>query len=234
MTEQEFLIELEKLNIRLTETQKDQLNQYFELLINWNQKINLTSIVNKNEVYLKHYYDSATIVKIIDLNKPYSLCDIGSGAGFPGMILKILFPNLKITLVDSLKKRIVFLQEVIHELNLKDIQAVHSRAEEYAKEHIEKFDIVTARAVAHLNILLELAIPMIKNQGYFIAMKANVEEELKESKNALKILNSKINDKIEFILPIENSKRTLIKIEKLKTCPGKYPRKYSDIKKNRL
>lgn len=234
MTEQEFLIELEKLNIKLTKLQKEQLHQYFELLINWNQKINLTSIVDKKEVYLKHYYDSATIVKIIDLNRPYSLCDIGSGAGFPGIILKILFPNLKITLVDALNKRIIFLQEVIRELNLKDIQAIHSRAEEYAKKNLEKFDIVTARAVAHLNILLELSIPMLKKQGYFIAMKANVEEEIKESQNALKVLNSKICNKIEFTLPIEGSKRTLIKIEKLKSCPGKYPRKYSDIKKKRL
>lgn len=234
MTEKELIIKLKEFNIKLSEKKINQLNKYYNLLIQWNQKMNLTAITKKEEVYLKHFYDSASICKIIDLNQVDNLCDIGSGAGFPGIVLKILFPKLNITLVDSLNKRVIFLNKVIEDLELDNIEAIHVRVEEYAKENYEKYDIVTARAVAHLSVLLEYSLPMVRKNKYFIAMKSSIEEELNESKNALKILNGKI-DKIEkFFLPRENSSRVLVRIIKTKSCPGKYPRKYSDIKKKRL
>ncbi len=156
MTISEFIEELKKLNIEPTEEQLNQLNKYYELIVEYNKVMNLTGITEKEQVCLKHFYDSLTIAKVIDLNKEETLCDIGTGAGFPGIVLKILFPNLKITLIDSLNKRIEFLKIVIKELNLNNIEAIHTRAEEYAKDNIEKFDVVTSRAVAPLNILLEL------------------------------------------------------------------------------
>lgn len=234
MNQNKFIEELKNLSIELTEHQLIQLEKYYELLVEWNKKMNLTGIIEKEQIYLKHFYDSLTITKIIDLTKESNLCDLGTGAGFPGLVLKIIFPNLKITLVDSLNKRLEFLKEVIKELHLKNIEVIHARAEEYALTNKEKYDVVTARAVAHLSILLEYAIPMIKLNKYFIAMKANINNELEESENALKLLNAKIDKIIEFKLPIEESNRTLIKIEKLKTTSDKYPRKNSEIKKNKL
>ena len=234
MNQNSFIEELKKINIELTQKQLDQLERYYELLVEWNEKINLTNITEKEQVYLKHFYDSLTISKVIDFNNIDNLCDIGTGAGFPGLVLKIIFPNLKVTLVDSLNKRINFLNEVINELNLNEITTVHSRAEEFAKQNIEKFDIVTARAVAHLSILLEYSIPMVKINKYFVAMKGIISEELEESKNSLKILNSKIIQIEKFKLPIEESNRTIIKIEKMDKTNKKYPRKNSDIKKKRL
>ena len=234
MNQNSFIEELKKINIELTQKQLDQLERYYELLVEWNEKINLTNITEKEQVYLKHFYDSLTISKVIDFNNIDNLCDIGTGAGFPGLVLKIVFPNLKVTLVDSLNKRINFLNEVINELNLNEITTVHSRAEEFAKQNIEKFDIVTARAVAHLSILLEYSIPMVKINKYFVAMKGIISEELEESKNSLKILNSKIIQIEKFKLPIEESNRTIIKIEKMDKTNKKYPRKNSDIKKKRL
>lgn len=234
MFKEEFISELEKLNIILTKKQLQQLDLYYMLLKEWNEKINLTAIIEENQVYLKHFYDSITLSKVIDLNRTISLCDIGTGAGFPGIVLKIVFPSLKITLVDSLNKRINFLNLVIEKLELKDIIAVHGRMEEYAKNHIEEFDIVTARAVSHLSNLLEYGSIACKIDGNLIFMKSEVEEELKEAKNAIKVLNLKI-DKVEtFLLPFEQSKRTIVSIKKVSKTPNKYPRKFSEIKKNRL
>ena len=229
-----FKEELEKININITDEQLNQLEKYYDLLVEWNNKINLTNIIEKDQVYLKHFYDSLTMNKIIDLNEIESLCDIGTGAGFPGLVLKIVFPNLKVTLVDSLNKRIIFLKEVIERLELNNIEVYHARAEEFAKNNIEKFDIVTARAVAHLSILLEYSIPMVKINGYFIAMKANIDEELEESKKALEILKSKIKKIEKFKLPVESSNRTVIMIEKQEKTNSKYPRKNSEIKKKML
>jgi 16S rRNA (guanine527-N7)-methyltransferase len=233
MTEKQFKEELKKINIELNDIQSKQLEKYYELLIEYNKVMNLTNIVEKDQVYLKHFYDSLTIIKIIDLNKVNSLCDIGTGAGFPGMVLKIVFPNLKVTLLDSLNKRINFLNKVIEELDLKNIETIHTRAEDYAKENRNKFDITTARAVAHLSTLLEYSIPMTKENGYFVALKGNIEQEKEEVENALKVLNSKIEDIIYFELPDNQGNRSLIKIKKEKDNK-KYPRKNSEIKKNRL
>ena len=188
--------------------------------------MNLTGITDKEDVYLKHFYDSLTITKVIELNKYETLCDVGTGAGFPGLVLKIMFPNLKVTLLDSLNKRLNFLNVVIKELNLKEVETVHSRVEEYKKQ----FDVVVARAVAPLNILLEYCIPITKINGYFIAMKGKSEE----AANALRELNSEIITTNSFLLPIENSNRSIIKIKKIKETNKKFPRKYSEIKKNPL
>lgn len=233
MTITEFQEELKKLGIVLTDKQFKQLEKYYELLVKYNKVMNLTGIVEKEEVYLKHFYDSITLIKQVDLNKNISLCDIGTGAGFPGLVLKIVFPNLEVVLLDSLNKRVNFLQYVIDTLNLKNVEVVHARAEEYAILNRNKFDITTARAVAHLSILLEYAIPMTKINGYFIALKGNIEEELKEVDFALKQLNTKLIEVNSFSLPFENSKRSLIKFQKTRDNK-KYPRKYSEIKKNRL
>ena len=234
MNQEEFIKELKNINIEITEKQLEQLKKYYELLIEYNKVMNLTGITEEKQVYLKHFYDSATITKVIDLTQEESLCDIGTGAGFPGLVLKILFPNLKVTLVDSLNKRILFLKKVIEELKLENIEAIHDRAEEYALKNIEKYDIVTSRAVAPLNILLEYAIPMLKINKYFIAFKGNVEEELKQSEKALKILNSRIEKQEIFKLPIEDSTRTILKIQKQNKTEKKYPRKNSEIKKKPL
>lgn len=233
MTQNEFIKALNDINVTLTQNQLDQLNKYYELLVEYNKVMNLTGITKKEEVYLKHFYDSLTIIKIIDLNNMDSLCDIGTGAGFPGLVLKIVFPNLKITLLDSLNKRIEFLKIVINELGLKDIEVIHTRAEEYALNNRNKFDITTARAVAHTSILLEYAIPLTKIGGYFIPLKANMETEINEIDNAINELNVELIKKQEFKLPIEESNRTILLFKKIKDNK-KYPRKYSEIKKKRL
>lgn len=229
-----FKEELALINIEITSKQLELLNRYYELLIFYNKKMNLTGITEKEDVYLKHFYDSLTINKIIDLNKVDSLCDIGTGAGFPGLVLKIMFPNLNVTLVDSLGKRINFLNTVIKELNLDKIEVVLERAEEYAIKNREKFDVVTSRAVANLSILMEYSIPLVKINGFFIPLKANVDEELKNIDNAKKLLSVDMLNKIDFLLPIENSNRNIIKFVKKDKTNMKFPRKYSDMKKKPL
>ena len=233
MTEEEFITELTKLNIEVTPEKLDQLKEYASFLLEYNQHTNLTAIRDINEVYLKHFYDSLTISKIIDLNNYNSLCDIGTGAGFPGIVLKIFYPNLKVTLIDSLNKRINFLNDVIQKLKLTNIEAIHCRIEEYAKINREKYDIVTARAVAPLNILLEYAIPLVKSGKYFIAMKGK-EENAELYHNAIKILQSEICNICKFKLPIENRERTLYKIKKNNKTSNKYLMKYIEIKKKSL
>lgn len=233
MTIDKFISELKLLNIELTKRQFEQLHLYYELLVEYNKVMNLTGITEENEVYLKHFYDSITLTKIIDLNKVNSLCDIGTGAGFPGLVLKIVFPNMYVTLVDSLNKRINFLDVVINKLKLDNIVTVHARAEEYALNNRELFDVVTARAVAQTNILLEYAIPLVKAGGFFIPMKGNISSE-NDFSHAMKVLNVILDDKIEFLLPIENSSRTLLRFKKIGNTPKMYPRKNSEMKKRPL
>ena len=234
MTENKFVEEVKKLGININDTQLKQLNRYYELLVEWNEKMNLTNITIKEDVYLKHFYDSLTIQKVIDLYEEETLCDIGTGAGFPGLVLKILFPNLKITLVDALNKRITFLNEVIKELNLENIETIHARIEEYGTKNREKYDVVTARAVSKLNILLEYAIPLAKPQKYFISLKGHIEEEIINAKNAMNKLDVEITKKEEFLLPIENSSRTIIMFKKRNKTNLKYPRRYSEMLKKPL
>lgn len=210
MTEQVFIEQIKRLGITPTEEQLQKLEKFYQLLIEWNQKINLTRITEKEDVYLKHFYDSLTIVKEVDLSKVNTLCDVGTGAGFPGIVLKIFYPNLKITLIDSLLKRVNYLNEIIKELELKDIEAIHTRAEDYH----ETFDVVTARAVANIEKLLKYTMHLVNKNGKLIAMKGNIEEELTEE------VKKKINKKYKiekinkFLLPIENSNRSLIVIKK--------------------
>lgn len=230
----DFINELKKINIEINNNQLKQLNRYYELLVEYNEKMNLTGITEKNQVYLKHFYDSLTINKIIDLNTIQTLCDVGTGAGFPGMVIKILFPKIKTTLVDSLNKRIEFLNIVINELGLENIDTLHSRIEDYGKNTREIFDVVTARAVAPLNVLLEYCTPLVKCGKYFIPLKANISREILEIDSALKELNSTIEEKCEFLLPYEESQRTLIKFKKIGKTNKKYPRAYAQIKKKPL
>ena len=225
----EFKVEVDKLGIKVTEEEISKLEKYALLLKEWNGKINLTAITEKEQVFLKHFYDSLTLVKIIDLSKVDSICDLGTGAGFPGVVLKIFFPNLKLTLVDALNKRINFLDVVVKELNLENVTLVHARAEEYGKNHRECFDVVTARALSSFPILLEYGIPLLKTCGHLIAMRGLNDSV--DGVNALKVLNSKINNIIEFKLPFEESNRTLVDIVKISQTSLKYPRRYAEIKK---
>lgn len=233
MIESNFVESLKELGIEINEIQLKQLEKYYELLIEYNKVMNLTSITNKEDVYLKHFYDSLTLSKIIDLNKDLELCDIGTGAGFPGLVLKIIFPNLKITLVDCLNKRINFLNNVIEELKLEDIKTIHARIENYGKDNREQFDIVTARAVAPLNILLEYSIPIVKVNGYFIPLKGNLDNEVNYNKALIK-LKCTIEKKEIFKLPIENSHREILLIKKNKKTNKIFPRHNNQIKNNPL
>ena len=202
----EFNDELKKLNITLSTYQLDKLEKFYKLLVEWNQKINLTRIIEKEDVYLKHFYDSLTINKVINLNEVETLCDVGTGAGFPGIVLKIFYPHLKITLVDSLQKRVNYLNEVIKELDLKDIKAIHVRGEDLK----EKYDVVTARAVANIEKLTTYTMHLLNKNGVLIALKGNIDEELNdEVKNRLS-KKYKIVKIEKFLLPIENSNRSIV------------------------
>lgn len=217
---------MKKINIDLDDEQISQFYMYEKLLQEWNKKINLTSIIEEDDIILKHFIDSATAAKYI--KEGDSIADIGTGAGFPGIPLKIINPNNKVVLIDSLNKRINFLNEVITNLNLKNIEAVHFRAEEigHNKNYRQKFDVVTARAVAKLNVLLEYMLPLTKVGGKCICLKGpNVEEELEESRNAIELLGGKIERVEKLVLPESDNERTLIIVECVKQLPNKYPRK---------
>lgn len=228
MNKEIFTKELKKLNIKLKETTLAMLNEYYSILKEENQKYNLTRIIEEDDVYLKHFYDSLTITKIIDINNQ-SICDLGSGAGFPGLVLGICFPSAKLTLIESNGKKCNFLNIVKKKLNLNNVTIINTRIEEYAKENRELYDIVTARAVAPLKHLLEYGIPLVKINGIFIAMKANVENEEKNIDNYYNKLNIKEEQRIVFNLPHENSIRTLIKYQKEKETDKRYPRRYNEI-----
>ena len=216
----------EKVGIELTELQKEQYRKYYDLVVEWNQKINLTAITEEDEFYTKHFFDSISLAFFKDYSNIESICDVGSGAGFPSIPLKILYPNLKVTIVDSLNKRIKFLNLVKDELGLSDCNFVHARAEEFGqnKDYRENFEIVTARAVARLNVLAELCLPLVKKGGYFLSLKAQkAEEETKEAINAIKLLGGKLEQDLEF--DIEGEERHILEIRKAKETPNKYPRK---------
>lgn len=233
MNKNDFINELNKIGVILSEHQLNQLDKYYNMLVEYNKNINLTAITEYNQVLLKHFYDSLTLTKAIELTSQ-KVCDIGTGAGFPGIVLKIAYPDLEITLVESLTKRCVFLNEVIKELGLEDIKVVNQRAEEFSQNNIEYFDIITSRAVAKLNILLELSIKSLKIGGYYIALKANVDEEIKSISTCLTKLNASLESITTFNLPIDNSLRNIIKIKKDVPTPSSYPRRYNEIKKRPL
>lgn len=228
MSKEEFLIKTKELVITITEEMLNKLDTYYHILKEENNKYNLTRIIEEDAVYLKHFYDSLTITKVIDINN-YSICDIGSGAGFPGLVLAICFPNTKLTLIESNGKKCNFLNIVKDKLNLTNVTILNTRAEEFSKNNREVFDIVTARAVAPLKHLLEYGIPLLKIGGYFITMKANVENEEVNITNYYNKLNIKEVTREVFNLPKEDSIRTIIKYQKLKETDSKYPRRYSEI-----
>lgn len=218
---------LKEHDIELTEQQQDQFKQYYEMLVEWNEKMNLTSITEESEVYLKHFYDSISPSFFEDFNQPLTICDVGAGAGFPSIPLKIVFPELKVTIVDSLNKRIQFLNQLADQLGLTGVSFVHDRAESYGKgDYRETYDIVTARAVARLSVLSELCLPLVKKGGKFIAMKASkAEEELEDARFAIGILGGKFISLETFELSDEAGKREMVMIEKRSKTPKKYPRK---------
>ena len=230
MNKEQFINEVKKLNIEINDDIMEKLDIYYNLLKDENKKYNLTAITEEEQVYLKHFYDSISIAKIINIDNE-SICDIGTGAGFPGIVLKIFFPNIKLTLVESNNKKCNFLRMVSEKLNLNNIEIINERAEIYSKDNRELYDIVTSRAVAPLKHLLEYSVPLVKVDGYYIAMKSNINNEIENIDNYYNKLNIKEVDKIEFKLPVENSIRTLIKYKKIKETNKIYPRKYTDIKK---
>lgn len=228
MNEQSFKDHLLQQNISLSDEQMTQFSIYYERLVEWNEKVNLTAITEKNEVYLKHFYDSITPSFYDDFNQVTTLCDVGAGAGFPSLPLKICFPHLKVTIIDSLQKRIHFLQRLIDELQLTNVELVHSRAEDAGnnKQYREKFHVVTARAVARMSVLSEYCLPFCRKEGTFIALKgANVKEELHDAKKAITTLGGNIRKEKSFYLPKEESERSIVWIDKVKNTPKKYPRK---------
>jgi 16S rRNA (guanine527-N7)-methyltransferase len=206
MTKEEFIVALKEINITLSNEQLNKLDLFYKLLVEWNNRINLTRIIEEEDVYLKHFYDSLTLIKAIDLTKVNTLCDVGTGAGFPGIVLKIVFPNLKITLIDSLQKRVNYLNKIIKDLELTNIIAIHTRGEDYK----ESFDVVTSRAVANIEKLVNYTMHLVSKDGVFIAMKGDIETEL------TKEVETKLNKKYQivevkkFLLPIEKSKRSLV------------------------
>lgn len=229
MTEEEFITELTKLNIEVTPEKLDQLKEYASFLLEYNQHTNLTAIRDINEVYLKHFYDSLTIVKAINLKEVNTLLDIGTGPGFPGMVLKIIYPHLQITLMDSNNKKISFLKALAQELNF-NVEIIYGRAEEFIVNRREYYDVVTSRAVASLDILAELSIPYVKTNGLFVAMKSNYQEELQATLPILKKLDSKVEKIEKFSLPKIEANRAIICIRKEKATNHKYPRNYNQIK----
>lgn len=228
MNEEQFIEALQEKGIPLDDHQTAQFKRYFELLVEWNEKMNLTAITDAPSVYLKHFYDSISAAFFTDLSSELTLCDVGAGAGFPSIPLKICFPKLHVTIVDSLNKRITFLHELAEQLELKNVNFVHARAEEFGQNpaYREQYDVVTARAVARLSVLSELCVPAVKMNGRFIAMKgAAAADELQDAKKALETLGAVLEDKHTFSLPLEASERTVFVFNKKKKTPKKYPRK---------
>ena len=217
-----------QLDISLDDIQKKQFTDFYEFLVEKNKVMNLTGITDFQEVLVKHFLDSLSCVKALDMKKVKSMIDVGTGAGFPGVPLKIAFPHLEACLLDSLKKRVNFLEETFRLLDLEDIKAVHGRAEEYArnKDYRESFDLCVSRAVSNLATLAEYCLPYVKKGGYFISYKSGaVKEEARQAEKAVKVLGGKIKDIIYFSLPDSEIQRSLVVIEKISPCPGCYPRK---------
>jgi 16S rRNA (guanine527-N7)-methyltransferase len=214
MNKEEFVKEIKKLNIAYSTEMMEKLDAFYHFLTEWNTKINLTRITQENDVYLKHYYDSLTITKIMDLNKVTNLLDVGTGAGFPGIVLKIFYPHIKVTLIDSLQKRVSYLNLLIKHLNLKDIEVLHTRIENLSQIKTEKYDVVVSRAVASMPQLIEWLSPYINETGKIICMKANADEEIIKSQPILSTKALKISNIKTFYLPYEESLRTLIEISK--------------------
>lgn len=224
----QFDEKLKELDITLSEKQQAQFYRYYELLVEWNKVMNLTGITEYEEVNEKHFIDSLSLVKVLDISKINTVIDVGTGAGFPGIPLKIVFPHLKVTLLDSLNKRIKYLDTVIDELELKDIHTIHGRAEEYARkeEYREKYDLAVSRAVANLSTLSEYCVPYVKVGGMFVPYKSGeIDEEVKAAQTAIKVLGGKQTEVVKFTLPGSDINRSFVKIQKVKSTGKKFPRR---------
>lgn len=229
MNKEEFIKECKKINIKITQEIYNKLLTYCNILIEWNSKFNLTTIIEKENIFLKHFFDSLCLNKAVNLEKVSSLCDIGSGAGLPGLVLKIVFKNIKVFLIESSEKKCKFLKFAINNLNLDNIYVINDRGEQVSKIKREQFDIVTCRAVSSLKVISEISIPMVKTNGYFLPLKSNLNLELKNSEDIIIKLNAKIEKIIEYNLPIELSKRSIVVIKKTGLTSLRYPREYNKI-----
>ncbi len=234
MNKEEFIENVKLITGEVTTEQLELLDIYYQELVNYNKHTNLTAITIEEDVYLKHFYDSITLSKIIDLKLEETLLDIGSGAGFPGIVLKIFYPHLKVTLIDSNNKKTKFLEYIINKLNLKNIIVINDRVENFTKTNLNSFDIVTARAVTKLNILTELSMPLVKQTKYFIVMKANIDNEIEDGKYAIEQMHGKILLQQHFFLSLNENERTLIKIVKLLPTKLEEIRSYEKIVKKPL
>ena len=224
----QFVHDLSELGVSLDQNQIDQFIRYYEMLVEWNQVMNLTAITEYDDVMKKHFIDSISLIKAYDVKSRAKVIDVGTGAGFPGLALKIAYPSLQVTLLDSLNKRIQFLDAVINELDLSGVDTIHGRAEDYAKpaKIREKYDLCVSRAVANLSTLSEYCLPFVKEGGYFISYKSEkITEEVQKAESAIKILGGKIENQVEFYLPDSDIYRNLFVIKKIKKTPVKYPRK---------
>lgn len=224
----QFEKDLQEIGVNLSEQQIQQFLTYYEMLVEWNEVMNLTAITEYDEVMKKHFVDSVSLIKAYDVTKDATVIDVGTGAGFPGLALKIAYPNLKVTLLDSLNKRIQFLDEVIEKLGLSGVETIHGRAEDFAKtgKLRETYDLCVSRAVANLSILSEYCLPFVKVGGQFISYKSEkITEEMTAAENAIRILGGKVSKQVEFQLPESDIYRNLFVIEKVKETPKKYPRK---------
>ncbi|ALX49538.1 16S rRNA (guanine(527)-N(7))-methyltransferase RsmG [Lentibacillus amyloliquefaciens] len=228
MEPEQFVSALREQGIELNEKQQEQFADYYQILVEWNKKINLTTVTEEEDVYLKHFYDSVSAAFYHDFSGNLSICDVGAGAGFPSIPLKICFPALKITIVDSLQKRINFLNQLAARLELHDVAFYHDRAETFGKnkQFRETFDIVISRAVARMSVLSELCLPLTRKHGLFLAMKGSkADDELNDAKHAIEILGGQLDVTHAFELPEEKSERSIIKIHKKRTTSNRYPRK---------
>lgn len=230
MTKEEFIINCKNLSIEITEEIYSKLYKYFELLVEWNNKFNMTSILEEKEVFLLHFYDSLCLNKI-NLNEVNSLCDFGTGAGFPGMVIALVYPNIEVTLVESNNKKCTFLEEVKQQLNIKNVSIFNERIEDFARKNREKYDVVTCRAVTSIPIIIELSTSLIKVNGLLAPLKSNCEEEINKYKYLEKEINLKLENLIKYNLPINDAYRVIPIYKKLKETDIKYPRNYGTIVK---
>lgn len=226
--EQKMALWLKERGIELDDTQWRQFEQYYEQLAEWNQKMNLTAIENRDDVYIKHFYDSISLSFFVSLDQVQTLADIGSGAGFPSIPLKIVYPHLRITIIDALNKRITFLRHLVETLKLDQVECIHARAEDAArlKEHRDAYEVVTARAVARMNVLNELCLPFVKPSGIFVAMKGSqAPQELEEAQASFRLLGAQLEQVHRFLLPSEQAERHIIIVRKKTHTPKRFPRK---------
>lgn len=229
MNKEQFIEKCKEINIDITEEIYQKLYIYFEMLVEWNNKFNLTSILEENDVFLLHFYDSLCLIKAIDFNKELKLCDFGTGAGFPGMLLALLFKNINVTLVESNNKKCTFLNEVSKKLNLDNVKIICDRVENYARKNREIFDVVTCRAVTSIPVIIELSTALVKINGYLVPLKSNCKDEIKEYDYLEKEFNLSLEKLIEYTLPYNNAVRMIPKYKKNNKTSITYPKNYSVI-----